>query len=123
MSKMPKTSEVLQRLTEIGTAELVQQLELPPDQASVVMREVAHLFAQEFGGTDPYISKDLAYKLVPRDLQIFQRMERGGSTLDIARDHNLTPRQVQLITRRLREQQRAAGNGRQAAFPGFDGDK
>ena len=89
-----RSAELISRLVEIGAATLVEQLAVPEQQAREAMREVAHKLANEYGGAFMYVPKDQEFALDKRDLQIFERLERGSNVYDVARDHGLTERQV-----------------------------
>ena len=112
-----RSAELISRLVEIGTATLIEQLTVPAAQAREAMRDVAHKLANEYGGAFMYVPKDQEFALDQRDMLIHQRLERGSSVYDVARDYSLTERQIYAIAQHVRER---IGANRQNGLPGFD---
>ena len=111
-----RSAELIQRLVEIGMRVIVDELGVPEQQARQAMREIAHRLANEYGGEFMYVPKDREFVLERRDLQILERLDRGSSVHDVARENGLTARQVYSVVQHARRHLQAK---RQNPLPGF----
>lgn len=111
-----RSSEIISRLVEIGAQRLVEEAELNPERARFLMRQIAHAVSTELGGDHVYWPRDPDFPLELRDLQIWQRFT-GHNTDDLARQFDLTPRQVRYICAEMRKR---AIRENQAQLPGFE---
>ena len=111
-----RSADLVLKLVELGTATLVEQLDIPQLQASEAMREIAHNLARQFGGTSVYVPQDHEFELSKRDMIIYERMGRE-SVSALALEYGLSERQVYAINRHVRDQ---IASKRQTALPGFE---
>lgn len=112
----PRTSEIVQRLADIGTARLVEDADMDADQARFIMREIAHTLCQEYGGNEFYMPKDTELVLDKRDLKIWERFN-GQNGWQLAVEFNLTERQIRCICSVMRKRAAALN---QMDLPGLD---
>jgi Mor family transcriptional regulator len=112
----PTPAELVMRMIEIGTGEIVRQLAVPETQARVAMREAAHLLCNEYGGQRVYIPQDREYALELRDMQIWHEFN-GHNAPELAAQHALTEQQVGNILAHVR---RAQLRKTQVRLPGFE---
>lgn len=111
-----KTGELLVRLVDLGSRELVEQLTLPEPQARELMREIAHNLARHYGGQFMYCPKDQEFALTKRDMLIFEAFN-GSNAHELGEQHNLTVRQIYSIIKYVRDQ---LVRKRQNLLPGFE---
>ena len=112
----PRTSEIVQRLVELGTARLAEDLATPPERARFVMREIAHSLCLEYGGNEYYMPKDVELALDKRDAQIWAEF-KGWNSHELARKFDLTERQIRYICAVMRKRAVALN---QHELPGFE---
>jgi Mor family transcriptional regulator len=101
-SERPKGNEIIQRMVEIGTRRLVEDLGIDERKALVVIREACNLWCEEFGGAHYYIPKDEYFRIDARDLQIWDRFD-GRNTYQLAQEFDLTERQIRYILNVMRK--------------------
>lgn len=111
----PRTSEIIQRLVDIGTGRLAEDAGLEAGRARFVMREIAHALCLEYGGNEVYVPKDLELQLDKRDLQIWERF-KGDNTWQLAAEFGLTERQIRYICAVMRKRSTALN---QMELPGL----
>lgn len=112
----PTPAELVMRLIEICTEEMVRQLSTPEAQAKATMRDAAHRLCEEYGGQRVYIPQDREYTLELRDLQIWREFT-GNNAPELAAKHGLTEQQVGNILGHVRREQLRKNQGR---LPGFE---
>lgn len=112
----PRTSEIVQRLVDIGTTRLVEDAGMDADRARFVVREIAHTLCQEYGGNEFYMPKDSELQLDRRDIKIWEAFN-GKNIWQLATEFNLTERQIRYICAVMRKR---AASLNQTVLPGFD---
>lgn len=112
----PRTSEIVQRLVDIGTTRLTEDAGMDADRARFICREVAHTLCKEYGGNEYYMPKDTELVLDKRDVQIWERFT-GQNTWQLATEFNLTERQIRYICAVMRKRSAALN---QTTLPGFE---
>jgi Mor family transcriptional regulator len=112
----PRTSEIVQRLADIGTMRLTEDAGMDADRARFIMREIAHTLCQEYGGNEFYMPKDTELALDKRDLRIWERFN-GQNTWQLATEFGLTERQIRYICAVMRKRAAALN---QLDLPGLD---
>jgi Mor family transcriptional regulator len=120
MAKGKRTAaELVTRLVEIGTADLVSKLGpvgVAEDAARDAMREIAHKLCREYGGAAVYIPKDDEFTRAARNAAIWAEFD-GGNHHELADRHDLTVVQVYKILKDMTEQHYRRT---QPKLPGFD---
>lgn len=110
-----RSAELVLRLVELGSRELVEQLGVVELQAREVMREIAHNLARHYGGQFMYVPKDQEFALTKRDMEIYEELG-SGNVHEVAAKWGLTERQVYAINSYVRDQ---IMRKRQGELPGF----
>lgn len=73
-------------------------------QAAALALELTEGLRAEIGGSQPYLAKGVAYELSERDRQILAKFN-GNNHDALAREFDLTPRQIySILERRIREE-------------------
>lgn len=105
----PLASEADDRYPEILrdlAQHLQQHLELhrgmQPAEASTLAGEVTELVRRHWGGQQIYLSKGQGYEAMHKYLQIWEAFT-GDNYAQLARENNLTERQIRNIVSRMRE--------------------
>lgn len=111
-----RVPELINRLVDIGTQRLMEDAGVSEDRARFVMREVAHVWCREHGGTDFYMPKDTELRLEKRDEEIWRKFD-GRNGQELAYEYDLSERQVRIICAVMRRRVVART---QHQLPGFD---
>jgi Mor family transcriptional regulator len=117
--KKKSAAELVMRLVEIGTADLMAKhasLGLTEDVARTSMREIAHKLCQDYGGSLVYVPKDDDFLCAARDADIWAAFD-GTNHQDLADRHGLTLIRIYQIIAAQRAKQRALS---QHQLPGFE---
>lgn len=117
--KKKSAAEMVMRLVEIGTADLMARLTslgLTEDVARSTMREIAHKLCQDYRGTLVYVPKDDDFLCAARDADIWAAFN-GTNHQELADRYDLTPMRIYQIIAAQRDKQRALS---QHQLPGFE---
>lgn len=112
-------AELVMRLVEIGTEDLVARLSgqgITPDAARDAMREIAHKLCREYGGAAIYVPKDDEFTREARNQAIWAEFD-GTNQIELAAKYDLTVMQIYKITNAMRV---AHHMRTQPRLPGFD---
>ncbi len=93
-------------LLEIETliSEELQRHQVDPEKARTIGRCAAERVRQYYGGIQVYMPKGLALVLSERDREIWRKFN-GGNYAELAREYNLTDRQIRSIVARVKEEE------------------
>lgn len=98
--------EMLQDLAETSAQHLINKHGLDELVACDLGNAVADFLCEHWKGQSVYIPADEPYKMSQRDLQIYQRMQRGNAP-ELARELGISTVHVYQVYRRMLAVQRA----------------
>lgn len=98
--------EMLQDLADQSAQYLIREHALAQDVAGDLGNFVADFLCEHWKGQNVYIPADAQFKMSQRDLQIYQRMQRGSAP-DLAREFGISYVRVYQIYKRILAANRA----------------
>lgn len=114
----PAYPEVWREVAVCLFVRLIRAGQLAPEAAAPLALDLAEGLRTEIGGSQPYLPKGAHYEITQRDREIYAKF-RGTNHHALAREYNLTPRQIYSIVERVGNAEFAR---RQAVLPGLDRD-
>lgn len=95
-----KRHELLADVAETLAVELTKVTGVTTEQAAQLGNKLADFLAEHWKGQTIYFVGDLPYKLAPRDMEIFNEMQRGNAD-EIGRKHGISGMRVYQIYKRV----------------------
>ena len=92
--------ELLADVAEQTATQLIQKHGVSEDTAIDIGNHLADFFSQHWKGQNIYMNGDTQFKLSKRDMQIYQRMQRGNAH-EIAKEFGISYVRVYQIYKRV----------------------
>lgn len=92
---------VLQDWADIAQETVQDLLPVNDDEAREVGRQIALRIAEEYGSTQFYLAKGVAYRLDARDQEIFDKFN-GRNYLELSREFKVSDRHIRRVINRAR---------------------